>query len=162
MTDERFVFQQTNRERAAAGRGDRCKKRQGGKYVRLPSDNLTEKEKRAMNGEVKTYNVQRCNRLGYSAAPGDRQKRSSSSGRLWLAKMGGGADAMERIEAANLPAQEEKRAEAAKNADKEVYAKSRRYHGGLKLCGEAAAVLQKAFELIGSGEYEINVEWWPL
>ena len=55
MTDIEYVFNQTNRERKIAGRGDFHKKRGGGRYVRMPSDNMTRKEKSAMNGEVKTY-----------------------------------------------------------------------------------------------------------
>jgi len=56
MTDEEFLFRQTVRERKEIGRGDRYKKRGGGRYVRLPSDHLTRKERNALNGEVLTFN----------------------------------------------------------------------------------------------------------
>lgn len=55
MTDEEFVFYETNRERKSAGHGDFHKKRKGGKYVRLPSDHLTAKERKKLNGDCKTY-----------------------------------------------------------------------------------------------------------
>lgn len=55
MTDEEYLFKQTEIERKRIGRGDRNKKRGGGRYVRLPSDNLTKKERQAMNGEVKSW-----------------------------------------------------------------------------------------------------------
>lgn len=55
MTDEAYVFHETNRERKRNGYGDQCKVRQGGRYVRLPSDNLSKKEREKMNGEVVTY-----------------------------------------------------------------------------------------------------------
>ena len=55
VTDEEYLFKQTEIERKKLGYGDKHKKRQGGRYVRLPSDNLSKKEKEAMNGEVKTW-----------------------------------------------------------------------------------------------------------
>lgn len=57
MTDEEYLFRQTSAERKRNGRGDFNKKRKGGRFVRLPSDNLTAKEKRAMNSEVTNYNM---------------------------------------------------------------------------------------------------------
>ena len=57
MTDEEFLFRQTERERKRNGRGDFSKKRQGGRHVRLPSDNMSAKERKAMNGECKTYQM---------------------------------------------------------------------------------------------------------
>lgn len=57
MTDEEYVFNETNRERKRNGYGDRNKKRQGGRYVHLPSDKLTKKEKEAMNGMVVSYSM---------------------------------------------------------------------------------------------------------
>lgn len=56
MTDEEFVFRQTERERKRNGRGTFNKVRQGGKHIRFPSDNLSAKEKKAMNSEVASYN----------------------------------------------------------------------------------------------------------
>lgn len=55
MTDEEYIFRQTVKERKSAGNGAKHKKRGGGRYVRLPSDRLSKKEREALNGEVKTY-----------------------------------------------------------------------------------------------------------
>ena len=69
MTDEEYLFKQTERERKRIARGDKNKKRGGGRYVRLPSDYLSKKEREAMNGEVisfdprKFYTAEEFNRL---------------------------------------------------------------------------------------------------
>ena len=55
MTDEEYVFRETERERKRNGRGSFNKVRQGGKHVRMPSDNMSKKERNAMNGEVKSW-----------------------------------------------------------------------------------------------------------
>ena len=57
MEDAEFLFHQTAKERKRNGYGDYHKKRGGGKVVRMPSDCMTRKEKRALNGEVKTYKM---------------------------------------------------------------------------------------------------------
>ena len=57
MTDEEYVFHQTNNERKRNGFGDYKKKRQGGKTVKLPNDNITRKEWEKMNGEVVTLEL---------------------------------------------------------------------------------------------------------
>lgn len=57
MTDEEYIFRQTELERKRTARGDYNKKRQGGRHVRLPSDNLTRKERNDMNGECQTYKL---------------------------------------------------------------------------------------------------------
>lgn len=57
MNDAEYLFRQTSAERKRIGRGDFNKKRQGGKQVRLPSDNLSRKEWEKMNGECKTYDM---------------------------------------------------------------------------------------------------------
>jgi hypothetical protein len=57
MTDEEYLFRQTSAERKRIGRGDFNKKRKGGRFVRLPSDHLSKKEKEKMNGEVMSYNM---------------------------------------------------------------------------------------------------------
>ena len=57
MTNEEFVFHQTELERKRTARGAYNKKRQGGRHVRLPSDNMTKKEMQAMNGEIQTYKL---------------------------------------------------------------------------------------------------------
>ena len=55
MTDAEKLFKETERERKKLGYGDRHKKRGGGRYVHLPSDYMTKKEREAMNGEVFHY-----------------------------------------------------------------------------------------------------------
>ena len=57
MTDEEYIFRQTSAERKRIGRGDFNKKQKGGRFVRLPSDNLTKKEREKMNGEVHNFNL---------------------------------------------------------------------------------------------------------
>ena len=57
MNDAEFLFKTTSAERKRNGIGDFHKKRGGGRYVRLPSDNLTKKEKEKMNGEVHNFNL---------------------------------------------------------------------------------------------------------
>lgn len=59
MTDEEYLFRQTEVERKKLGYGDRHKKRGGGRYVRLPSDHMTKKEREAMNGECVNYQLGR-------------------------------------------------------------------------------------------------------
>lgn len=55
MTDEKYLFKQTELERKRNGRGTFNKVRRGGRYVRMPSDNMTKKERDSMNGEVRSY-----------------------------------------------------------------------------------------------------------
>ena len=57
MTDAEYIFKTTSAERKRIGRGDFSKKRKGGRFVRLPSDNLTKKEREKMNGECLQYNM---------------------------------------------------------------------------------------------------------
>lgn len=57
MRDAEYLFKQTSLERKRIGRGDFNKKRQGGKQVRLPSDNMSRKEWEKMNGECKSYDM---------------------------------------------------------------------------------------------------------
>lgn len=57
MTDAEYLFKTTSAERKRNGVGDFHKKRGGGRYVRLPSDHLTKKEKEKMNGEVHNFNL---------------------------------------------------------------------------------------------------------
>lgn len=57
MTDEEFMFRSDCAEKKRIGHGAMNKVRGGGKYVRLPSDNLSKKERQALNGDVKTYNL---------------------------------------------------------------------------------------------------------
>lgn len=58
MTDEEYIFRQTERDRKRTARGAYSKK--GGsksKKCSLPSDNLTKKEWEKMNGEIKSYDM---------------------------------------------------------------------------------------------------------
>lgn len=58
MTDEKYLFEQTSRERKRNARGSFAKK--GGsrsKRCSLPSDYLTEKQRKELNGPVETYDL---------------------------------------------------------------------------------------------------------
>lgn len=55
MNDAEYLFKETEKERKRVGYGAKNKKRGGGRYVRTPSDNLSKKERAAMNGGVKTW-----------------------------------------------------------------------------------------------------------
>lgn len=57
MTDAEYLFKLTELERKRNARGEKNKIKGGGRAVRLPSDNLTKKEREAMNGETVTYKV---------------------------------------------------------------------------------------------------------
>lgn len=59
MKDEEFVFRQEVKEKASTARNARYKRTHNGKSgrVRFPSDNMTNKERNAMNGEVKSYRL---------------------------------------------------------------------------------------------------------
>lgn len=57
MNDAEYLFKLTERERKRNARGEKNKIKGGGGAVRLPSDNLTKKEREAMNGEIVTYKV---------------------------------------------------------------------------------------------------------
>ena len=57
MNDAEFVFNETNRERKRVGWGANNKVRGGGRVVRMPSDGMSRKEKEAMNGEMKSYDL---------------------------------------------------------------------------------------------------------
>lgn len=56
MTDERYTFIEDVKEKKRTARGYYNKVRQGGR-MKLPSDYLTAKEKKTLNGEVKTYSM---------------------------------------------------------------------------------------------------------
>ncbi len=59
MKDETYVFIQDVKEKASTARSARNRRTHNGKggMVKLPSDYLTEKEKKAMSGEVKSYRL---------------------------------------------------------------------------------------------------------
>ena len=57
MTDEEYVFRQDAREKKIIGHSAAKRNRTGKGPVRMPSDYLTAKEKKAMNGEEKTYRL---------------------------------------------------------------------------------------------------------
>lgn len=60
LSDEEYVFRQDIREKKAAGRGAFHKKNGSkSKKCTLPSDYLTRKEKMAMSGECKTYDMRK-------------------------------------------------------------------------------------------------------
>ena len=59
MTDEKYTFVQEVRDRKRVARGAHNKRTHCGKggAVKFPSDYMTRKELKAMNGEVKSYNI---------------------------------------------------------------------------------------------------------
>ncbi len=59
MKDEEYVFRSDVREKASVSRSARYRRTHNGKRgrVKLPSDYMTEKEKKQMNGEVKSYRL---------------------------------------------------------------------------------------------------------
>lgn len=57
MTDVERMYYNDIKDKKRNGRGDRHKKRRGGRYVHLQSDHLSRKEWREMNGEVKSYDI---------------------------------------------------------------------------------------------------------
>lgn len=60
MKDAEYLFKQTAAERKRIGRGDYSKKRGSkSKKCSLPHDGLTRKEWERMNGEIKTYSMER-------------------------------------------------------------------------------------------------------
>ena len=75
MTDERYVFKQTEMERKRLTRGAYHKKRGSkSKKCTLPSDRMSQEEKDAMNGEVKTYQIRRpMNWSDFKRLPKDLQ-----------------------------------------------------------------------------------------
>lgn len=57
MKDEEYLYKQEVRQKSNIARSARSKRTHNGRRgrVRLPSDNMTEKELKKMNGEVKSY-----------------------------------------------------------------------------------------------------------
>lgn len=56
MKDEEYLFRQTERERKRNSYGAKSRVTHGG-AVRFPSDYMTRKEREALNGETKTYEM---------------------------------------------------------------------------------------------------------
>lgn len=58
MNDAQYTFQQTSQERKRTGRGAAARKNGSkSKKCSLPSDNLTESQKKKLNGECKKYDL---------------------------------------------------------------------------------------------------------
>ena len=57
MREAEFVFNQDIYDKKKTGTGGYHKVRGGGKYVKMPSDSLSRKEREALNGEVTTYEL---------------------------------------------------------------------------------------------------------
>lgn len=75
MTDEKFVLISEIKEKKNAARGSRNKVTRKGRRVKLPSDYMTEKEKKAMNGEVKSFDLKQPMKWAeFCAMPDDLQK----------------------------------------------------------------------------------------
>lgn len=100
MNDAEFVFNQDIAEKKKTGTGAYHKYRGGGKYVKMPSDNLSRKEKEALNGEVTTYELNKpMVWKEYKAMPRTIQKeyceglmRKFNVGPLAMSKMFGVTD----------------------------------------------------------------------
>lgn len=73
MTDEKFVFVSEVKDKKRTARSANNKIRGAGhRSVKMPSDYLTEKERKALNGEVKSYNLkQPMTWAAYKALPDD-------------------------------------------------------------------------------------------
>ena len=75
MTEAERVFQQTSRELKVTARSARYKVRGGGRVVCMPSDSMSRKEREAMNGDVRSYELGKP--MGYEdfkAMPNDIQQ----------------------------------------------------------------------------------------
>ena len=93
MTDAEKAFNQTVEERKRIARGAKHKRMGGGHIVSLPSDQLTEKEKTMLNGEVTTYNLNKPVKWAvFKTWPGDirreyilglQKKYHASSGMIY-------------------------------------------------------------------------------
>ena len=93
MTDAEKVFNQTVQERKRIARGAKHKRMGGGHIVSLPSDQLTEKEKTMLNGEVTTYKLDKPVKWAvFKTWPGDirreyilglQKKYHASSGMIY-------------------------------------------------------------------------------
>lgn len=57
MTDEKFVFVTDVKDKKRVARGANAKVRGTGRRVNFPSDYLTEREKKSMNSEVKSFDL---------------------------------------------------------------------------------------------------------
>lgn len=75
VTDEEYTFNETNKERKRNSYGARCKKNGAkSKKCTLPSDNLTKKEREALNGKIMTYKIKGISWKEFISYPIDIQK----------------------------------------------------------------------------------------
>ena len=75
MTDERWVFTQDIREKKQVARSASKTNRQGKGPVKLPSDYMSKKELKKMNGEIMNYNLsQAVNWQNFKFWPKDIQQ----------------------------------------------------------------------------------------
>lgn len=96
MTDAEYLFKLTERERKRNARGAKNKIKGGGGAVRLPSDNLTKKEREAMNGETVTY-------LGIKTWNRGRNLPDAAGWQRFISKVGGEEEKAAPEEAAPEP-----------------------------------------------------------
>lgn len=76
MTDERYVFVHDVRDKKNIGHSAAKRNRTGKGPVRMPSDYMTAKEKKAMNGEEKTYRLGEPMKLrAFMSMPEDLQRQ---------------------------------------------------------------------------------------
>lgn len=57
MNDNTYTFIETVKERGHLARSSKQKVRSGGRYVKMPSDSLSYKQKKELNGNVSTYEM---------------------------------------------------------------------------------------------------------
>lgn len=76
MTDEKYLFVSDVKDKKRTARGSRNKSRGAAhRTVRMPSDYLTEKERKSLNGEVVSYNLKQPMKwAAYKALPDDIQR----------------------------------------------------------------------------------------
>ena len=80
MTDEEFVLSSTNRERKVIGYSSRAKKNGSkSRFVRLPSDTLSAKQKKELNGEVMNYSIKGATWESFRKFPVDVQQLALST-----------------------------------------------------------------------------------
>lgn len=75
MTDERYTFIEDIKQKSSTAKSSHFKKTFGGKHVKFPSDYLSNKEKKKMNGEVRNYDLNKpMNWANFKAMPDDLEK----------------------------------------------------------------------------------------
>lgn len=75
MTDEKYTFIEDIKQKSSTAKSSHYKKTSGGKHVKFPSDYLSKKEKKKMNGEVRNYDLNKpMSWEKFEAMPDDLEK----------------------------------------------------------------------------------------